>query len=132
MRVTPGQNNDCYCQSGYSFRDCCGAFIAGKSMPRTAEKLMRSRYTAFVLHDAAYLVKTWHPATRPLSLQLDDLKWLGLKVVQSIKGGAHDSEGVVEFVARYKLGGRASRLHEISRFERIGEEWFYLDGTYPD
>jgi SEC-C motif-containing protein len=91
---------------------------------------MRSRYSAYVLENESYLLATWHPATRPVDLELRQAprpKWLGL----AIKGAGNvDSDHAwVEFVARYKIGGRACRLHETSRFERIDGRWFYLDGT---
>lgn len=95
---------------------------------------MRSRYSAFVLNDAAYLLETWHPSTRPAALDLDRApvdRWLGLKVLASVAGNHDDSSGTVEFVARYKLGGKAGRLHEISRFSRQDGRWFYVDGTDP-
>ena len=91
---------------------------------------MRSRYTAYVLGDADYLKATWYPDTCPESVELDDVRWLGLKV-RSISGGeADDSEGTVEFVARYKVGGRGFRLHEVSRFLKTSGRWFYLDGVH--
>lgn len=90
---------------------------------------MRSRYSAYVLEDEAYLLATWHPRTRPAKLDLDREprpKWLGLSIkARDILDADHAS---VEFVARYKIGGRAYRLHETSRFGRIGGRWFYLDG----
>jgi SEC-C motif-containing protein len=91
---------------------------------------MRSRYTAYVLGDAAYLLATWHPDTRPLQLDLSAAprpKWLGLKVLRHVQ--ADDSHASVEFVARYKIGGRGFRLHEVSRFVRAAGIWYYLDGT---
>lgn len=90
---------------------------------------MRSRYTAYTLGDAAYLMATWHPATRPESLVLDEAprpKWLGLDVTRHELVDA--DHAVVEFVARYKVGGRAHRMHETSRFERVEGHWLYVDG----
>lgn len=90
---------------------------------------MRSRYCAFVLQDADYLLGTWHPVTRPSKIDFEQRqKWLGLKVVSSERGGAEDHEGVVEFIARYRIDGRAYRLREVSRFERISGRWYYRDG----
>ncbi len=90
---------------------------------------MRSRYSAFVLRDADYLLATWHPDTRPATLDLDENpppKWLGLEVKRhEVQDASH---ATVEFVARYKVNGRAQRLAECSRFERIGDRWYYLDG----
>jgi SEC-C motif-containing protein len=119
----------CPCGSGQPFEACCGPYLAGAAAP-TATSLMRSRYTAYVRGDAAYLLRTWHPHTRPATLDLDPaVRWLGLKVLASEAGGPADGEGSVEFVVRYRVGGaRAQRLHEVSRFVREGGLWVYLDG----
>jgi SEC-C motif-containing protein len=92
---------------------------------------MRSRYAAFVLKNEAYLLATWHPRTRPRAVPFHpDTKWLGLVIVAAPTPG--ESEGRVEFIARYRIGGgSASRLHERSRFAREGERWFYVDGEFP-
>lgn len=89
---------------------------------------MRSRYSAFVLGDAAYLLATWHPRTRPPSIDLEPAtRWLGLTVKAARDTGADTAE--VEFVARYRIGGgSAVRLHERSRFVREDGRWLYLDG----
>lgn len=89
---------------------------------------MRSRYSAFVLNLPDYVLATWHPRTRPASLDLPEpgLRWLGLEVKRHTV--IDDERATVEFVARSKLGGRAHRLHETSRFERIDGRWFYVDG----
>ena len=107
---------------------CCGPFIAGAELPQTAEALMRSRYTAFVMRDEAYLRATWHPSTRPAQLEPDPpgLKWLGLEVRRHERQG--DERATVSFVARSKLGGRAHRLQETNRFVREGGRWFYVNG----
>ncbi len=119
----------CSCESGLDYDACCGRFIDGGAKPWTAEQLMRSRYTAFTLKDIAYLEKTWHPATRPATIETDEkVHWLGLKVKRTEQGGAGDEEGLVEFVARYKIDGRGHRLHEISRFVKENGQWLYLDG----
>lgn len=87
---------------------------------------MRSRYSAYVLERSHYLLATWHPSTRPAALAFQPgLKWLGLDVRQQHEDGASAS---VEFVARSKLGGRATRLHETSRFVREAGRWYYVDG----
>lgn len=92
---------------------------------------MRSRYTAFVLERADHLLATWHPSTRPATLEFDaGAKWLGLEVRshRATAGVGDMARAEVEFVARYRLQGRAVRLHETSRFVREGRRWFYLDG----
>lgn len=110
---------------------CCGRYHDGASAPDAAA-LMRSRYSAYVFKLEAYLLATWHPATRPAALDLaaDNAKWLGLEVRKHTQESA--DRATVEFVARYKIGGRAYRLHEISRFVREEGRWFYVDGEFPD
>ena len=90
---------------------------------------MRSRYTAYTLGRGDYLVSTWHPTTRRQGVDLDEeVKWVGLKIVRTQDGGPNDKEGMVEFVARYKVGGRAHRMREVSRFVRRDGRWFYVNG----
>ncbi len=115
----------CPCGKGPAYADCCGRWHAGQAAP-TAEALMRSRYSAFVLGLADYLLATWHPNTRPAELTLESsIRWLGLEVRAAHEDG---DRATVEFVARSKLGGRAARLHETSRFVREVGRWFYVDG----
>lgn len=88
---------------------------------------MRSRYSAFVRGQVAYLLATWHSSQRPVTLALDSkAHWLGLEVRQHQLTDAHHAE--VEFVARYRVAGRAVRLHERSRFVREEDRWYYVDG----
>jgi SEC-C motif-containing protein len=123
-------NNPCPC-SGNDYASCCGRFIDGGELPTSAEQLMRSRYTAFTLRREAYLKASWHPSTRPAepAAQDDGVKWLGLEVCRHAADG---DAATVEFVARYKIGGRAQRLHEVSRFIREDGKWYYLDGSFPE
>jgi SEC-C motif-containing protein len=93
--------------------------------PATATELMRSRYEAYVALDAEYLLATWHPRTRPATLELDPgIRWRSLEILGSVRGGRLDMEGTVEFVARY-LGGH---LHETSRFLKLSRRWYYVNG----
>ncbi|MEY4593438.1 MAG: hypothetical protein RIR18_2333 [Pseudomonadota bacterium] len=97
------------------------------------ESLMRSRYSAFVRKDAEYLLHTWHQDTRPAQLDLNENpapQWLGLEIKRAPlpSGDKGKLTGVVEFVARYKAGGRAHRLHETSRFSCVSARWLYVDG----
>ena len=90
---------------------------------------MRSRYTAHVVGDTAYLARSWHPATRPAQLSLEPRRrWLGLVIKRVEAGGIGDGTGIVEYVARFKIDGRGHRLHEVSRFERHQGLWVYVDG----
>lgn len=122
----------CPCGSGTSYRACCGPFLDGGAQPPTAERLMRSRYTAYVRRREDYLLRTWHASTRPARLGLSDagpVQWLGLKILRTEAGGVGERAGVVEFVARYRIGGKAERLHEASRFTFEAGQWWYVDGT---
>jgi SEC-C motif-containing protein len=118
----------CPCKSRQSYAMCCLPFHQVKAKPETAEQLMRSRYSAFVKELAEYLRLTWHPSTRPLDPPRFEpsLRWLGREVKRH--QCIDDNHAVVEFVARSKLGGRAHRLHETSRFVREGGRWFYVGG----
>lgn len=118
----------CPCSSGASYAACCEPLHQGKAAP-TAELLMRSRYSAYVLGLEPYLLQTWHPDTRPAALALDaepQPRWLGLEVMHHEITG--EDSAIVEFVARYKVGGKAHRLHEVSRFVKVGGQWLYVDG----
>jgi SEC-C motif domain protein len=100
---------------------------------RSAEELMRSRYSAFAYGDADYLFRTWHPRTRPVEVSVDPtITWTGLEVVDTVAGGPDDDFGEVEFTARVESAARAGSLHERSRFERRAGRWFYLDAVGED
>lgn len=122
----------CPCGSGEAYGACCGAYLDRGQLPDTAEALMRSRYCAYVGKRAHYLLETWHRSTRPAQLNLDEgpqARWLGLKILQTEGGGPADAEGRVEFVARYKVSGKAGQMQEASRFVRENGRWFYVDGN---
>lgn len=92
---------------------------------------MRSRYTAFVLGLEGYLLETWHPETRPAALNLAEdppSQWLGLQIKRT--ENTSETTATVEFVARYKIAGKAERLHEISQFVRLEGCWYYVSGSY--
>ncbi|MFK4759665.1 YchJ family protein [Microbacterium sp. ZW T5_45] len=118
----------CPCGSGDLLGGCCGPILAGVPAP-TAERLMRSRYTAFALHDVEHLRRSWHPSTMPSDLDLDrDLVWRRLLILDRVAGGPFDREGVVEFEAFWREGDARGSLRERSRFVREGRAWLYLDG----
>ena len=128
---TPSISAPCPCRLPATlprYADCCGRFHPGAAAAPDAEALMRSRYSAYVLSLADYLLATWHTSTRPATLEPDPagLKWLGLEVRRHVVADADHAS--VEFVARSKLGGRAHRLHEFSRFVREDGRWYYLNG----
>jgi SEC-C motif-containing protein len=121
--------NTCPCGNNPPYATCCGLYLDSGLIAPTAEALMRSRYTAYTLRREDYLLTTWHPATRPAVLGLADeppTQWIGLDVKRHVLQDA--THALVEFFARYKINGRAHRLHEISRFVQENGHWFYVDG----
>lgn len=125
----------CPCQSGLSFDSCCGPILAGAPAP-TALALMRSRYTAYARGDVAHLARTLAPEhrtdfdTTDVSAGMRETQWLGLEILDTKDGGAEDSTGIVEFVARFQAQGQTRALHERSRFRRDESDgrWVYVDG----
>jgi SEC-C motif-containing protein len=130
---TKNKTDLCPCGSGKTFELCCQPYLQQRQNPATAETLMRSRYTAFVLKDEAYLRYSWLPQCRPDDIELDTkTQWLGLQIISTDQGQVHDDSGRVEFVARFKINGKAFRLHESSRFTRHEKRWVYRDGITID
>lgn len=119
----------CPCGLPLPYDACCGRFHVGSAAAPTAEALMRSRYSAFVRGDAGYLLRTWHPRTRPERLDLDPrMKWAGLEILGTTGGSAFHTAGTVTFRASYRGGS----LLERSRFERVEGVWVYVDGDFPE
>ena len=129
VQIMKQKTSLCPCGSNNDFTVCCSYYLNDGKLAPSAEALMRSRYTAYTLLREDYLLATWHHSTRPAALGLADevtTQWLGLDIKR------HESRqinhAIVEFVARYKINGRAHRLHELSRFIQDNEQWFYVDG----
>ncbi|CAL2062476.1 MULTISPECIES: YchJ family protein [Streptomyces] len=119
----------CPCGLPQSYDACCGRFHSGAAGAPTAELLMRSRYCAFVKGDTGFLLRTWHPRTRPERLDLDPrMRWTGLEILDGTDGSAFHATGTVTFRASYRGGS----LHERSRFERVDGAWVYVDGDFMD
>lgn len=112
----------CPCGSKRPYGQCCGPRLSGERPAETPDALMRSRYTAYVLKDAAYLRASWHPSTRPAELVLESPQWLGLTVRRS-------AGNTVSFTARYQERGVRRELRERSTFVREDGQWYYLDGV---
>ena len=122
------------------YADCCEPFIERVRKPECCEQLMRSRYTAYSLAKVDYLMATWHPSKQSELVRQDLLQsaestaWLRLEVVRSSQ---HGEAGIVEFNAWFTDKGlnegshknEMNCLHEISRFEKVGDQWFYVDGV---
>lgn len=126
----PGRDDRCPCLSGEVFGACCEPFLSGRADAPTAEQLMRSRYTAFVVGAADHLRRTWHPSTRPTELELDpSIRWYPLDVVRRERGGPLDSDGVVEFRAYSRRDGERVEQHEVSRFAREKGRWSYVSAV---
>ena len=125
---------NCPCGRGPALASCCGPYLKGAKRPPTAEDLMRSRYSAYVVQDVDYVMKTHSPETID-TVDRDgaaawsrEAEWLGLEILSAERGTDGDEEGIVEFVARYNLDGELHTHHERSRFHRIDGAWMYLDG----
>ncbi|GAA2404534.1 YchJ family metal-binding protein [Streptomyces glaucosporus] len=120
----------CPCGLPAPYADCCARFHRGPASAPTAEALMRSRYSAFAVRDREYLLRTWHPGTRPGELELDPaLRWRRLEVLSTTGGSPFHTEGTVAFRAHYTERGREGVLEEHSRFTRHGGAWVYLDAS---
>jgi len=123
---------NCPCGSAQPYAECCGPLHRGERSAGTAELLMRSRFSAFAVGDAAYLLRTWHSRTRPARLDLDaQRRWTRLEIITTVKGGLFDTDGIVEFRAHYRDQGRDGAQHERSRFAREHGGWVYLSGQSP-
>ncbi len=117
--------------AGATYTACCARMLENGALAPDAAALMRSRYTAYARHDFDYLRRTWQPDRCPTDLGQDTdgdatVRWLGLTLKRHTVLDQNHAE--VEFVARYKIGGRAHRLHEVSRFIRVDDQWLYVDG----
>ena len=120
-------SSKCPCGLPEPYERCCGRFHKGEGPAPTAEALMRSRYSAFSVGDEAYLLRTWHPATRPAEAGADRrTRWTGLEVLETDRGGPFDTEGTVRFRAHYVERGRRGQLEENSRFVRHEGAWVYV------
>ena len=125
----------CACGSGLNYAECCEPYISGQKNAPTAEALMRSRYTAYVVHAIDYIITTCldegkdridHKQTKEWS---EKSQWLGLKILSTDKGGPEDSEGTVEFEATYERDKLRDIHHEQAKFKKTGDKWFYHDGN---
>ncbi|UDF13440.1 YchJ family protein [Antiquaquibacter oligotrophicus] len=118
----------CPCGTGLPYGECCELLHLGTPAP-TAERLMRSRFSAFAVNLPDYLLETWHPSTRPTELDLDsDVRWYRLDIESRERGGMLDNGGLVTFTAWFRSTDGPGSLHETSRFAREGGAWRYVDG----
>ncbi|WP_433700857.1 YchJ family protein [Nocardiopsis sp. CA-288880] len=125
---TTAAGSPCPCGRPESYGDCCGRLHSGTAAASTAEQLMRSRYSAFAVSDRDYLLRSWHPRTRPADLDLDArTQWVRLEILSTGEGTPFHNEGTVAFRAVYRENGREGELVEHSRFLRHEGAWVYLD-----
>lgn len=130
-RMAPA--SPCPCGLTATYGECCGRFHSGSAAAPTCEALMRSRYAAFVVRDAAYLLRTWHPETRPPGVDFDPaMRWTGLEILATTEGSAFHTTGTVTFRAHYTDDGRPDSLHEHSRFVRHEGAWVYATAVFVD
>ena len=127
--------DDCPCGSDKEFKACCDLYISGQEEAPTAEKLMRSRYSAFVVEEPEYIFNTHDPATRD-DVDLEEIRawseqsdWEGLNIVATEAGLESDTTGKVEFVAHYTAGKKEEHHHELSTFNKKDGKWFFTDGA---
>ena len=121
----------CPCGSAHKYNQCCGRYVEAGEIPATPEQLMRSRYTAYSLQNDTYILDSWHSSTRPASLSEEHklpVKWVELKVINSSVPAQNDTTAAVEFVARFKVNGKAEQMHERSEFIKEAGHWFYFKG----
>lgn len=120
----------CPCGNDTTFDKCCEPIHNNHRLADTAEKLMRSRYSAFVVKNEPFLLKTWSKKRRPAKMYIAEQKieWLGLKIHDTTAGGTEDKIGEVEFSAQYREDGVTHTLKERSRFRKTNTLWFYVDG----
>jgi len=115
----------CPCGSGVSAEECCGGIVAGRRKAQTAEELMRSRYTAYVVKNVDYLIQTTHPSARTDDLEKSIRKWM--RQVEWLKLHIIAAEADrVEFMAEYLTDSAPGRHHECSVFKKLNDEWFYF------
>ena len=132
--TTPGYGagvlrTDCPCGSGERYDACCGRLHRREAEAESAEELMRARYAAYAVGDLGYVFRTWHPRTRPESIEPDpELTWTGLEVLDASEGPGED-RAEVEFRAGYERHGVPGELQERSVFRRRRGRWVYESGV---
>lgn len=121
----------CLCTSGLNYGQCCYLYHSSQQTATHAEVLMRSRFTAYVMRNADYLLATWDKSTRPADIDFskDTVEWYQLEIINKKKGGIKDTKGLVDFKAYYRHDGQEHVMSELSRFRKIDEHWYYQGGV---
>jgi SEC-C motif-containing protein len=129
-------NKTCPCGSSQPFQECCEPILLGKREATTCLELMRSRYVAFTMANVDYLLRSHHPASRPVKERkvikkwAESVKWMGLSILSTKDGSIKDDTGYVEFRALYLEDGQMQQIHENSLFKRENDRWFYVSGVH--
>jgi SEC-C motif-containing protein len=127
----------CTCGAPGEFATCCGPILAGERLARTAEELMRSRFSAYVRCDAHWLLASLAPSERGgfdrqgAEEWARQAKWDRLEVLRTERGGPGDADGVVEFIARYAIQDQPVEHHEVASFRKEDGRWYFVDGVTP-
>ncbi|RNC67444.1 MAG: YchJ family protein [Desulfuromonadales bacterium] len=125
----------CPCGTGASYADCCQPLISGARKAITAAELMRSRYTAYTKVETGYIRETTHPDHRKdfdeegTRQWAENSRWEGLEILAAVAGGADDTEGKVEFIARYRDPDVRRTHHELADFRKLDGDWYFVDGV---
>jgi len=126
---------ECPCGSGLAYSGCCEPIITGKSKAKTAEALMRARYSAYVKHEIDFIASSCLRREGENDIDMEETRrwseeseWLGLKIHGTTQGGPADSEGIVEFSATYARNGLKDEHREIAGFKKENGEWLYTEG----
>ncbi|MGR9107685.1 MAG: YchJ family protein [Gammaproteobacteria bacterium] len=123
---------NCRCGSGLPYPECCGPLHDGSVHALTAEQLLRSRFSAYALRNANYLMGTWDPVSRPAQIDFSEednpVEWVCLEILRCKKGAATDRKGIIEFKAYSLVDGNERMMHEVSQFRKIENRWFYCEG----
>lgn len=127
--------NICPCGSEKNYSECCEQIISGVQSARTAEQLMRARYSAYVLAEMNFIFESTHPDHREgydhagTKEWAETAEWHGLEIIDTNKGGEGDSVGEVEFIARFTEKGNKREHHEAGQFKRKDGNWYFTDGN---
>ncbi len=124
----------CPCSSGQDYAVCCEPILTQEVNAKTAEQLMRSRYSAYALGHVDWIVDSQSPDGRAfVDRQATEqwskrATWHRLEVLSTQGGGEDDTEGFVDFKAYYTIAGEDITHHEVASFRKEADTWFFVDG----
>jgi SEC-C motif-containing protein len=124
----------CPCGSGAAYAECCERIISGVQQATTAEQLMRARYSAYVCAQMDFIFESTHPEHRQgydhagTKEWAETADWQGLEIIGTTRGADDDSVGEVEFIARFTDKGATREHHEVGKFKKQGDRWYFTEG----